>query len=208
MLSHLDHKNVIRSISVNKTLYRNANRVQPHFTANQGAKAMSTQTIKNRYTGVVLKSVEADSLSGADLSGADLGGADLSGADLCGADLSGADLCGANLGDADLRRAVLCGAAWERITEYGKLYTWGRGGRTLAPYRLVKGRGRTRFSMREGAPDELPVNEVVEMIRIVESFNAYVTDWNKAENLQYMFDEDNLADANEAAAAALEICTD
>ncbi len=44
--------------------------------------------IKSRYTGKTIKTVDADMLSGADLSRADLSGADLSGADLSGADLS------------------------------------------------------------------------------------------------------------------------
>ena len=53
--------------------------------------------IKNRWTGVVIMDVEAETLIGADLSGANLTGADLTGADLTGADLSGADLSGADL---------------------------------------------------------------------------------------------------------------
>lgn len=39
--------------------------------------------IKNRYTGMVLKSVEADSLYGANLERADLKRADLGGAEKC-----------------------------------------------------------------------------------------------------------------------------
>jgi uncharacterized protein YjbI with pentapeptide repeats len=95
--------------------------------------------IKNRWTGSVLFSCEADSmnlavklaieagaylrganlscadlrdadLSGANLSCADLSDADLSGASLSGADLSGADLSGAYLSGADLSGAYLRGA--------------------------------------------------------------------------------------------------
>ena len=71
--------------------------------------------IKHKNAGNVLKVVDADSLSGADLYGADLYGADLRGADLSGAylygaDLSGADLSGANLYQADLYKADLTGA--------------------------------------------------------------------------------------------------
>jgi hypothetical protein len=58
-------------------------------------------------TGKIIFTVDADSLSEADLSGADLGRADLSRADLRGADLSGADLSGADLRRADLRGAYL-----------------------------------------------------------------------------------------------------
>jgi hypothetical protein len=80
--------------------------------------------IKNKY-GVVLLTVDADTLREADLSWAnlreanlreadlreaDLRGANLRRADLCGADLSWASLRGANLRGADLRGASLIGA--------------------------------------------------------------------------------------------------
>ena len=60
--------------------------------------------IKNRYTGAVLRTVEADTLRGVYLYGADLRWANLYGADLRvanlrGADLSGADLRGARMSD-------------------------------------------------------------------------------------------------------------
>lgn len=61
--------------------------------------------IKNRCTGTVICSVDAENLRGADLRGAKLDGAYL-----CGANLRGADLCGANLRGAYLRGADLCGA--------------------------------------------------------------------------------------------------
>lgn len=66
---------------------------------------------------------------------------------------------------------------WERISEYGKLYQWGRGGRTLAPENLIKQRGGTSFGIRDDYADEIPIRDVVELIRVVESFNAYVDDW-------------------------------
>ena len=56
-----------------------------------------TVKIKNRYTGDVVKLVDAETLQNADLRGADLRGADLWGADLRGADLRGANLRGADL---------------------------------------------------------------------------------------------------------------
>jgi hypothetical protein len=49
-------------------------------------------TIKNRWTGEVLLTVEKDALAYADLKGACLTGADLTGADLKGASLTGASL--------------------------------------------------------------------------------------------------------------------
>lgn len=96
-------------------------------------------------------------------------------------------------------------ARWERINEYGKVYQWGRGGKTLAPDGLVNSRGHG-FSMREDFAAELPIGDVVELIQIAESFNAYVERWNSRDNLQSMFTEANLADVDEAA--DLELCTD
>jgi len=75
--------------------------------------------IKNRWTGSVLFSCEADSMklavklaigASVNLCDADLCDADLCGADLRYADLRGANLCGADLRYADLRGANLRGA--------------------------------------------------------------------------------------------------
>ena len=76
--------------------------------------------IKSRFTGNVLKEVDAAKLCGANLRAAKLRGADLCAADLRDADLRdadlrdtdlrAADLCGADLRGADLRGADLCGA--------------------------------------------------------------------------------------------------
>ena len=69
-----------------------------------------TTEIKNYWNGAVILTVNAETLSYADLSGANLRGADLSGANLRGADLSGADLSGADLSGADLSDANLSDA--------------------------------------------------------------------------------------------------
>ena len=63
--------------------------------------------IKNRFTGAVLKIVDAANLCKANLYKADLYKADLSGADLYKANLSWANLNGANLSGANLRGANL-----------------------------------------------------------------------------------------------------
>ena len=68
-------------------------------------------------------------------------------------------------------------AMWEYIGNYGKVYSWGRGGRTLAPGDLIKTRGGSSFSIRESIADEMPVSEVVTLIRVVESFNRFVGAW-------------------------------
>ena len=94
--------------------------------------------IKNRWSGEILFSVEAESflsavkiavkkganlswanLSGANLYGANLSGANLYGANLYGANLSGADLSGANLSWASLSGANLYGANLSGANLYG-----------------------------------------------------------------------------------------
>ena len=79
--------------------------------------------IKNQFTGAVLKTVEANTLYGADLSGADLIGADLRGADLIGANLRGANLREAKLFGADLIGADLRGAtlSWTSHSLLGEI---------------------------------------------------------------------------------------
>ncbi len=66
--------------------------------------------ILNRYTGKLIKEIDADSMTGATLTGEDLREADLMYADLMDANLTGADLTGANLTGANLMYADLMGA--------------------------------------------------------------------------------------------------
>lgn len=69
---------------------------------------------------------------------------------------------------------------WEYITEtYGKLYQYGRGGRTLAPESLVRTRGGSSFSVDESYFEDRSIASVVEGIQILESFNDYVEKWCK-----------------------------
>jgi hypothetical protein len=63
-------------------------------------------------------------------------------------------------------------ARWEHITNYGELYQYGRGGRTLAPADLYSDRGRSKYD-----PEEHSAAELVELIQILESFNRYVRAW-------------------------------
>ena len=63
-------------------------------------------------------------------------------------------------------------ALWERAREYGKIYTYGCGGRTLAPCDLYDDRRRAKWD-----PEEHSIADCVELIRIVESFNRYVRAW-------------------------------
>jgi len=68
---------------------------------------------------------------------------------------------------------------WECISDYGKLHTHGRGGRTLAPDQLVARRGGSGFSIRSDYFEEQPMRKVVEGIAIIEAFNRYVGSWCK-----------------------------
>ena len=63
--------------------------------------------IKHLTTGEIIRTVDADTLCGADLSGANLSQANLIGADLSGADLSGADLSWTNLSGAKISAHAL-----------------------------------------------------------------------------------------------------
>jgi hypothetical protein len=68
-------------------------------------------------------------------------------------------------------------AHWERITEYGKLYQWGRGGRTLAPSDLIQTRGGSSFMIRHSLVADLSIRECLDLIQVLESFNRYVKAW-------------------------------
>lgn len=65
-------------------------------------------------------------------------------------------------------------ALWERITDYGKLYTWGRGGATLAPDDLIRQGGGSSFSCSHGGLEDLDREQQTELCLIVEAFNKYV----------------------------------
>lgn len=67
-------------------------------------------------------------------------------------------------------------ALWERITEYGELYQYGRGGRTLAPANLWRENGCGHGPMVDYCVDR-PISAAVRLIQVVESFNAYVGAW-------------------------------
>jgi hypothetical protein len=95
-------------------------------------------------------------------------------------------------------------AQWERIGEFGKLCQWGRGGRTLAPADLVQTHGGSGFSLKTDCSDR-SIADCIELIRIVESFNAYVESWCASVPEQwrdYCADEDAQALADKRAASA------
>lgn len=71
-----------------------------------------------------------------------------------------------------------------RITDYGKLYQYGRGGRTLAPSQLVNRNGRP---IQE---QDLNLADATDMVMVLEAFNNYVENWNKSENLASAWKEE------------------
>jgi hypothetical protein len=69
-------------------------------------------------------------------------------------------------------------ARWEWTRErFGRIYSWGRGGRTVAPEGLIRTHGGSRFSTDEGLPAERSIAFCVDLILVLESFNAYVRAW-------------------------------
>jgi hypothetical protein len=106
----------------------------------------------------------------------------------------------------DSRTTRLVNAQWERTRhEFGKLYQWGRGGRTLAPNDLIKQGGGSLFSIREDALDEFSISNCVDAIQILESFNAYVESWCEwVPELWREHYEELRAEANEANAREIE----
>jgi hypothetical protein len=96
---------------------------------------------------------------------------------------------------------------WFRISELGKLYQWGRGGRTLAPTGVIREGGGGSFCMRRGWHDDMPIGRVVEMTRIVEAFAEYVRAWCAGiPDMWADYVKENEADAIEAA--GIELATD
>jgi hypothetical protein len=76
-------------------------------------------------------------------------------------------------------RETLTNALWEEIGSYGTLSQWGRGGRTLAPDKLVHRRGGSAFSIRsaEDVAENMRYADMVRLTLVLESFNAYVKAW-------------------------------
>ncbi len=65
------------------------------------------------------------------------------------------------------------------VKRYGPLYTHGRGGRTLAPNKLVLRRGAS-FRMAQVEDLDLTPLEARRLLRNVTEFNRMVVSWNKS----------------------------
>lgn len=76
-----------------------------------------------------------------------------------------------------------------RITEHGKLYQWGRGGRTVAPDDLVTSRGGGNFRIKDSSYfEEVSNADLTDMIQVIEAFNHYIETWCSAKSIQSLYD--------------------
>lgn len=76
-----------------------------------------------------------------------------------------------------------------KITEYGNLYQWGRGGRTVAPDNLVNQRGGSGFRIKNSSNFEETSNaDLTDMIQVIEAFNHYVKTWCGRESIQSTYE--------------------
>lgn len=110
-------------------------------------------------------------------------------------------------GMAQMREERAGVAAWERINEWGTLYQWGRGGRTLAPADMVRECGGSSFALKVHEYDDgYSIADVVDAIRVFESFNTYVKSWcrgvpdmwEESERDRKAQEEEEAAEAEEA----------
>lgn len=91
-------------------------------------------------------------------------------------------------------------ALYERIINYGTLYTYGRGGRTLAPSDLVDTRQGHMQRPNMDFLESLTRGGLTELILVVESFNKYVKDWNNSLDTlwnEYKLENDLQQDIND-----------
>lgn len=64
-----------------------------------------------------------------------------------------------------------------RIHEYGRIYSYGRGGRTLAPDNWTRPRGGSGFSAKQYDYEDLTAERAADILRDVREFNAFIRAW-------------------------------
>jgi len=69
--------------------------------------------------------------------------------------------------------------SYPEILSYGKVYSYGRGGRTLAPESLIDSGGGVSFRVKEVENLELSYNEMRKLLRVLTKFNDLVEDFCK-----------------------------
>lgn len=87
---------------------------------------------------------------------------------------------------------------------FGRVYSWGRGGRTAAPDSLVEHRGGGAFRLTADRFAEWNAARLTEAVQVLESFAADVAAWNSAVPARW---DDYTRDraANESAWAAASV---
>lgn len=65
-----------------------------------------------------------------------------------------------------------------KILHYGRVFQWGRGGRTLAPEGLINIGGGSQFSIKSVEDLELSVSETRSLITTLRAFNQLVRDYS------------------------------
>ena len=93
-----------------------------------------------------------------------------------------------------------------RITEFGKLYQYGRGGRTLAPDGLVSSHGGSSFVLTTKKIGQTKA-EVTDAIQIIEAFNQYINEWCSVKNIRVII-EDSLCNGEHDSIQELFDCND
>lgn len=77
-----------------------------------------------------------------------------------------------------------------RITEFGELFQWGRGGRTVAPENLINSRGGSYFRIKDSSYFEGMSNlDLTDMIQVIEAFNTYIEKWCSSENMKALYEQ-------------------
>lgn len=77
-----------------------------------------------------------------------------------------------------------------RITEFGNIFQWGRGGRTVAPKNLINMRGGGSFSIKDSSYFEDMNNaDLTDMIQVIEAFNDYIGKWCSSDNMKACYDQ-------------------
>lgn len=78
------------------------------------------------------------------------------------------------------------------ILQYGSVYQWGRGGRTVAPEGLVKRRGGSMFRIKSVDDLNMTYLEQRRLLKVLKSFNDYVESFCKTapdETLRFIREE-------------------
>jgi hypothetical protein len=80
---------------------------------------------------------------------------------------------------AERARDVAARPYLDTVETFGRLYSWGRGGRTVAPKGLVSQRGGSSFSLDASSFAEMNAADLTQAVRVLESFVDYVKAWNR-----------------------------